>query len=142
MAKSKAVRSRQRSALKQLSDLGLTPRSLDEAGADVPGWQRDISLSRKRIKDADLKGFLFNLSYMLQANLALLPSIEMVTQRVQNRQLLGILRAVITDLKNGHPLSQALRRADPTFDPQVHRPANWRAIQHACPGCRAIRAHT
>ncbi|MEO1308238.1 MAG: type II secretion system F family protein, partial [Pseudomonadota bacterium] len=109
----------QREALKQLARRGLTPISLDEGGADVPWWQRDISLSRNKVSDKDMQSFLFNLAYMLRANLALLPSIEMVTERTTNKRFRRILQSAASDLQNGQPLSEALRRAEPTLQPQV-----------------------
>lgn len=109
----------QREALERLSALGLTPVSVEEGSDALPWWQREINLTSSPVQGPVLQDFLFQLSYMLRANLALLPTVEMIAERIQNRRMKSILTGALVHLKNGQSLSASLERAEPNLNPQV-----------------------
>ena len=109
----------QRQALAQLAEMGLTPIGLDLEGGTVPWWQREIYLTPGGVSDSVLQEFLFNLSYMLAAKLPLLAAIEMIAQQTRNSRFRGILTRAAQQLKNGQPLSDALRTAEPKLNANV-----------------------
>ncbi|MCV6592305.1 MAG: hypothetical protein OIF48_05085 [Silicimonas sp.] len=82
--------------------MGLTPIALTDADDDdLPWWQREVSFSRQPIRTEDLQTFLFQLSHMLRARLALLPTIEMIAARSESRGIRRILTETAAHLKNG-----------------------------------------
>ncbi|MFB6344172.1 MAG: type II secretion system F family protein [bacterium] len=91
---------------------GLTPVSLQK---QTSFWTRPIQ------KKSTLARFFRNLSLFLDSGMELLPALEQVSNRLEEKQIAACVETVIDDLKNGRSFGDALRSCEPYFPPSAHR---------------------
>lgn len=88
---------------------------LDELDSEISKTQQP-SIFKKKIKEQDLLLFTRKFATMIQAGLAIVPALKMLTTQSENPALTKILEEVVNKVNAGIPLSKAIEAYPHLFD--------------------------
>ena len=100
-------------AAKKLQEMGYTPISIQEARGVRP---EEILKKFKRVKLEEVNTFTRQLYSLQKAGLALLDSLEVISQQTKNVYFSLIIQQVARDVRGGANLSESLGRHPRVFD--------------------------
>jgi len=110
----------QRAAVTQLRQQQLYPVTVEEAAGDS-GLNQEVDLgvltAWRSVSVRDLIFWFRQLSFILRAGLPVIQALELSATQAGSARLRKIIRAMIADIENGSPLSQAMANHPKVFQP-------------------------
>lgn len=100
----------ERAAIAKLFQLGYYPIMVEREKADIQEKGFSLSFFIGRIRLRDMAVFTHQLSDLLGSGLTLLNALSVLYEQTENRYLKFVIQKVITDVKDGAPLSVALSK--------------------------------
>lgn len=103
-------------AVESLTRQGLHPAEIEEVdGAAAP--QQGSAVSRKKISAVEMALFLRQLSTLINSDVPLVQSLQILERQITNPRLRAILTVVREDVQGGLDFSQAMARHPQAFSP-------------------------
>lgn len=119
LVKGKLSAASETSAADMLSYSGYRVLSLKEV---TPFFQAGKLISRlSPIKPAEIVMFSRQLALLLEAGTDVITSLELLRSQLDNRSLKKIIAEVVSDVRNGSPLSEAMSKHPRAFSTLYHR---------------------
>lgn len=106
-----------REATESLRDQGLFVTAINESKAKVKTEQSVTATSKTKLKLKTLTLFTRQMAMLLHAGSAVVPALSAIRRQMPQPKAKALLAKIISDLEEGLPLTDSLRRFPLVFDP-------------------------